>query len=698
MSTTSNTLTPIHFDRKKLSDETLRSLYEKLVFPRLIEEKMLILIRQGRVSKWFSGVGQEAISVGCAAALHDDEFIFTMHRNLGVFTTRQLPLDRLFLQWQGKAGGFTQGRDRSFHFGSKAHHIVGMISHLGPQLSLAAGVALAHKIRKEGKVSLAFTGDGATSQGEFHEALNVAAVWQLPVIFVIENNQYGLSTPTNEQYACKDLVDKAIGYGMKGVVVDGNNILDVYTTIAALAADMRENPQPVLVECKTFRVRGHEEASGTKYVPDDLQKIWAERDPIENYERYLLENQLITEGRIAELKMRFKKDINDAADFAFAQPTIESSEIAELADVFHPFEVQSLKFEAGETNNSYGLSHLNKFQISDTTALQTSNLKLQTKEIRFVDAISEGLREAMLRYDNLVLMGQDIAEYGGVFKITDGFVAQFGKDRVRNTPLCESAIVGSALGLSIGGMKAMVEMQFADFVSCGFNQIVNNLAKLNYRWGERADVVIRMPTGGSMGAGPFHSQSNEAWFTHVAGLKIFYPSTPQDAKGLLLAAFDDPNPVLFFEHKAMYRSLSGEVPEGFYTTDLKARVVQTSDAPPLSILTYGLGIQWATAACAVLGIKAEVIDLRVLVPLDYETIEKTVRKTGKVLILHEDNLFGGIGGEIAAWISEHLFEALDAPVMRVASLDMPIPFAASLEKIFLPEARLRVALEKLLKY
>jgi 2-oxoisovalerate dehydrogenase E1 component len=668
---TSNTLAPIHFDRKNLSDQTLRSLYEKLIYPRLIEEKMLILIRQGKVSKWFSGVGQEAISVGCAAALHDDEFIFTMHRNLGVFTTRQLPLERLFLQWQGKAGGFTRGRDRSFHFGSKAHHIVGMISHLGPQLSLAAGVALAHKIRKEGKVSLAFTGDGATSQGEFHEALNVAAVWKLPVIFVVENNQYGLSTPTNEQYACADLVDKAIGYGMKGVVVDGNNILDVYNTIAGLAADMRENPQPVLVECKTFRVRGHEEASGTKYVPDDLQKTWAKRDPIENFEHFLLENAVYTEGSLSEMKLDFKKKINEAADFAFAQPTIGSSENGELADVFAKNNTQ-LQFK--ETENP------------------------TKKEIRFVDAISEGLRESMLRYDNLVLMGQDIAEYGGVFKITDGFVAQFGKDRVRNTPLCESAIVGAALGLSIGGMKAMVEMQFADFVTCGFNQIVNNLAKLNYRWGEAADVVIRMPTGGSMGAGPFHSQSNEAWFTHVAGLKVFYPSTPEDAKGLLMAAFDDPNPVLFFEHKALYRSLSGAVTEGYFATDLNARVVQTAEMPPLSILTYGLGVQWAKAACAEMGVEAEIIDLRVLAPLDYETIEKTVRKTGKVLILHEDTLFGGIGGEIAAWISERLFEALDAPVMRVASLDMPIPFAQNLEKIFLPEHRLRVAMEKLLKY
>ena len=660
---------PIRFDRSNLTDETLLHLYKILVKPRLIEEKMLILLRSGKVSKWFSGIGQEAISVGCAAALLPDEMIFTMHRNLGVFTTRNVPLSNLYAQWQGKANGFTKGRDRSFHFGSMEHHIVGMISHLGPQLSLATGVALAHKMKKEGRVSLAFTGDGATSQGEFHEALNVAAVWKLPVIFIIENNQYGLSTPVSEQYACKDLVDKAIGYGMKGVVLDGNNILEVYNTISQLAADMREHPEPVLVEMKTFRVRGHEEASGTKYVPGELQKEWAMKDPIDNFEQFLLEKGIITEGVIEDLKKEFKKEINAAADAAFADANISSFAEYELNDIYKSHVYKEL----GQNN---------------------SNSKT---EKRFIDALSDGLKMAMIQHPNLVLMGQDIAEYGGVFKITDGFVEQFGRARVRNTPLCESAIVGCAMGLSLGGMKAMVEMQFADFVTCGFNQIINNLAKLHYRWGQNADVVIRMPCGGGMSAGPFHSQSNEAWFTHTPGLKVVYPSNPVDAKGLLLAAFDDPNPVLYFEHKGLYRSLSAQVPDDYYTVEIGKAAIARAGAD-MSIITYGMGVHWAIKATEELGIDAEIVDLRSLLPLDYDAIEKTVKKTHRALILHEDTLVGGLGGEIAAWISEHLFESLDAPVLRVASLDTPVPFAAALEKIFMPEDRLRVAMEKLCKY
>ena len=661
---------PIVFNRQNLSDDVLRNLYEKLIYPRLIEDKMLILLRQGKVSKWFSGVGQEAISVGCTAALQEDEMIFTMHRNLSVFTTRNVPLSMLYSQWQGKSHGFTKGRDRSFHFGTIKHHIVGMISHLGPQLSLASGVALAHKLKKEKKVSLAFTGEGATSQGEFHEALNVASVWKLPVIFIIENNQYGLSTPVNEQYACKDLVDRALGYGMKGVICDGNNILEVYNTISQLAAEMRENPHPVLVEMKTFRVRGHEEASGTKYVPGELQKAWSLKDPIDTYERFLLDNGVITEGYVEQLKQGFRNDINEAAEAAYAESTIESSVETELQDVYAPY-------------------------IPETElALAVTSSK---SEKRFVDAISDGLRLAMRKHENLVLMGQDIAEYGGVFKITDGFVAEFGKERVRNTPLCESAIIGCGLGLSLMNMKAMVEMQFADFVSCGFNQIVNNLAKLHYRWGQNADVVIRMPTGGGMGAGPFHSQSNEAWFTHTPGLKVVYPSNPQDAKGLLLAAFDDPNPVIFFEHKGLYRSLSDTILDDYYTVEIgKAAVAQEGTA--MSIITYGMGVHWASKAVKELGINAEIIDLRTLQPIDYDTIAESVKKTNKVIVLHEDTLWGGIGGEISAWISEHLFENLDAPVLRVASLDTPVPFAPSIEKIFLPEDRLRLAMKKLIMY
>lgn len=660
-------MSAIQYTQKGFSKETLLHLYEQLAKPRIIEEKMLNLLRQGRISKWFSGIGQEAISVGAACALLPDEVIFTMHRNLGVFTAREMPLDRMFCQWQGKRMGYTKARDRSFHFGAMEHHIVGMISHLGPQLSLAAGVAMAHKLRSEGRVSLAFTGEGATSQGEFHEALNVASVWKLPVIFLIENNGYGLSTRPNEQYACKDLVDRAAGYGMRSAKIDGNNILEVYATIQRIAEEMRKDPQPFLLECVTFRMRGHEEASGTKYVPKELMDEWAQKDPIENYEKWLLKEGILTEDYTKLLKDRYKKEVQKAVDVMFNEPEPIPDTEEELADVYAP---------------------------SSPSLLPSS---VTWKETRFIDALSDGLREAMRRHPELVLMGQDIADYGGVFKITDGFTAEFGKDRVRNTPLCESAIVGIGLGLSLKGIKSMVEMQFADFVTCGFNQIVNNLAKLHWRWGQTADMVIRMPTGGGSGAGPFHSQSNEAWFTHVPGLKVVYPSTPADAKGLLLAAFEDPNPVMFFEHKALYRSETNLVPEGFYTIEIgKARQVREGDS--VSILTYGLGVRWAEQVADEMGLEADIVDLRSLVPLDYEAITASVKRTNRVLILHEDTLFGGLGGEIAAWISEHLFEHLDAPVMRSASLDTPVPFAIPLEQNFFPTGRLKEQLEKLLGY
>lgn len=656
----------ITFSRQGFDNETLLHLYEQLVRPRLIEEKMLNLLRQGRISKWFSGIGQEAISVGAGTALLPDEFIFTMHRNLGVFTARDMPLDRLFCQWQGKRLGYTKGRDRSFHFGAMEHHIVGMISHLGPQLSLAAGVAMAHKLKKEGRVSLAFTGEGATSQGEFHEALNVASVWKLPVIFIIENNGYGLSTTANEQYACESLAERGRAYGMRYATIDGNNILEVYGTLQKIAGELRENPAPFLLECRTFRMRGHEEASGTKYVPKDLMEEWAQKDPLENYERWLLAEGILTESAQKNMRERYKKAIQTAVDAMFNEPEPLPNFEEELGDVYAPAPAPIAPGGAA-------------------------------RELRFIDAISESLREAMHRHPRLILMGQDIADYGGVFKITQGFVEAFGKERVRNTPLCESAIVGIALGLSLHGFKSMVEMQFADFVTCGFNQIVNNLAKLHWRWGQTADVVIRMPTGGGTGAGPFHSQSNEAWFTHVPGLKVVYPSTPADAKGLLLAAFEDPNPVLFFEHKALYRSESGMTPEGFYTVEIgKARQVRQGSA--LSIITYGLGVRWAEKVAEEMGVDADILDLRSLVPLDYAAISDSVKRTNRVLILHEDTLFGGIGGEIAAWISENLFEHLDAPVLRAASLDTPVPFAIPLEQHFFPVERMKRQIEHLLKY
>lgn len=655
------------FDRKGRSDDQLLDIYQHLVTPRLIEEKMLILLRQGKISKWFSGIGQEAISVGATLCLDQQEYILPMHRNLGVFTSRGVPLERLFEQFQGKANGFTKGRDRSFHFGTQDYNIVGMISHLGPQLGIADGISLASKLRKEERATLVFTGDGGSSQGDFHEALNVAAVWNLPVIFVIENNGYGLSTPSSEQFKFDSFVVKGPAYGMPAYSVEGNNILAVMNQLEDIAADIRKNPHPVIFEARTFRMRGHEEASGTKYVPKEVMDYWAGKDPVKCYEAYLV-SEGISERQLEEISKSIKSDINGAVKSAFAAEVISSEPEVERADMYFPF-VQEVKKPA-----------------------QT------TSEIRFVDAISQGLNEAMRLYPELVLMGQDIADYGGVFKITEGFLEEFGKERVRNTPLCESAIVGATLGLSIKGIKSVMEMQFADFVTCGFNQIINNLAKIHYRWGQAADVVIRMPTGAGVGAGPFHSQSNEAWFFHTPGLKIVYPSNPEEAKGLLLAAIEDPNPYLFFEHKYLYRSLSGEVPEGYYTTEVgKARIVK--EGTKATIVTYGMGVHWAKQLCEQeIFEEVEIIDLRTLLPWDRDTIQSSVQKTNRVLILHEDTMTGGVGAEIGAWISENCFEALDAPVKRVASLDTAVPFAAALERNFLPVQRLEDSLRSLLSY
>ncbi|GAB4093314.1 alpha-ketoacid dehydrogenase subunit alpha/beta [Flaviaesturariibacter terrae] len=671
----------MEFLRRGLDAAQLTDIYKKLLWPRLIEEKMLVLLRQGRISKWFSGIGQEAIAVGATMALEPDEWVMPLHRNLGVFTSRDMPLHRLFKQWQGAQDGYSLGRERSFHFGTRDHHICGMISHLGPQLAIADGVALAHKLRKEQKVSLAFTGDGGTSEGDFHEALNTAAVWELPVIFIIENNGYGLSTPSNEQFRCAQLADRARGYGMESVVIDGNNILTVYDTIKGVRDYCIREQKPFLVECMTFRMRGHEEASGTKYVPKELFEQWAQKDPISNYERWLHEEGVLQYSEIENIRSEFKHKIESELAIGFDSAPIVVDTKKEVQDVYAPLPPQTspptpLRGGEGSFVSAPGVG----------------------RELRFIDALKEGLRQSMEQHANLVLMGQDIAEYGGAFKITEGFVEQFGKERVRNTPLCESAIVGAALGLSLEGFKSMMEMQFADFATVGFNQIVNNLAKIHYRWGQNADVLIRMPTGAGVGAGPFHSQSNEAWFVKTPGLKVVYPSSPEDAKGLLIAAINDPNPVLYFEHKALYRSVSGPVPEGYYETPIgKARTVRTGD--DISIITYGAGVHWAEDyAAAHPEYSIEILDLRSLLPLDYEAVRAAVRKTGKVLLLHEDTLVGGIGGELAAWIAENCFENLDGPVLRCASLDTPVPFNMELEKNFLAKARLGEYVERLLAY
>jgi 2-oxoisovalerate dehydrogenase E1 component len=658
----------IEFDRKGFKDDELLTIFKSILKPRMIEEKMLILLRQGKISKWFSGWGQEAISVGTTYAMHGEEYIFPMHRNLGVFTTRNIPLNRLFSQFQGKMSGFTKGRERSFHFGTQEFNIVGMISHLGPQLALAVGVGLASRIRDEKKATLVFTGDGGASEGDFHEALNVASVWDLPVIFALENNCWGLSTPSSEQFRCKQFIDKGIGYGMEAIQINGNDILEVIRTVRSIAEDMRKNPKPVLLELMTFRMRGHEEASGTKYYPKGIQKEWEQYDPVTSFSEFLKSESILSDELEVELREEIKAEIQQGLDTAFAEEDIVPSVESELKDIYSNY---------------------------DQVVQNASGSK---SEKRFIDAIQDGLRQSMEKHDDLVLMGQDIAEYGGVFKVTEGFVDQFGKERVRNTPICESAIVGAGLGLSIAGMKAVVEMQFADFVTCGFNQIVNNLAKTHWRWGQNADVVVRMPTGAGVGAGPFHSQSNEAWFFHTPGLKILFPSSPYEAKGLLTAAIEDPNPVMFFEHKLLYRSIREEIPDAYYTLEIgKANTVQ--EGKDLTIISYGAAVHWAKQYAEEHSQwSVEIIDLRTLLPLDTESIYASVKKTGRVLVLHEDCLTGGIGSEIVALISENCFEDLDAPVKRIASLDTPVPFAANLERQFLPEDRIHESIEELMHY
>ncbi|NBB85506.1 MAG: dehydrogenase [Bacteroidetes bacterium] len=673
-------------------DIDLNALYQALLLPRCVEEKMLRLIRQGRISKWFSGYGQEAIAVGCTWALRSDDYILPTHRNLGVWTTREVPLRALMCQLMGRAGGFTKGRDRTFHFGLPEKRIIGMISHMAAMLPVACGLGQAAQLKGEDTVALAFCGDGASREGDFHEALNLAAVWQLPVVFVVENNGYGLSTPTDEAMAVERIADAGAGYGMPGESVDGNNVLAVIEAVRRSAARARTGEGPTLLEMRTFRVRGHEEASGTAYVPDERIEAWEQKDPVARFSKALVRQGILTPDDVEALADDLMDDVTDAVEYALAQPEVSSDRATERADVFAPPQPSSA------ANGTAANGSKAPIPAREATAAETGDVK----EFRFVDATREALWQAMEADDAVVLLGQDIGTYGGVFKVTEGFIEAFGRERVRDTPIIESGAVGAAMGLALRDLRPVLEIQYADFISCGFNQIVNNLATTHYRWGQPLNVTIRAPYGGGIGAGPFHSQAREAWFCHVPGLKVVIPSTPADIKGLLLSAIDDPNPVLVFEHKALYRSVKGTAPTAPVRVPLgKARIAR--EGTDATIVTYGQGVHWAVdaaeAQAEMTGASVEVVDLRTLTPWDRTAVLASVRKTHRVLVLQEATHTGGFGGELAATIAEDAFAHLDAPPVRVGALDTPVPFSTSLEeKVFSARTELAAALERLLNF
>ena len=655
------------------------NLYRALLLPRVIEEKMLRLIRQGRLSKWFSGYGQEAIAVGAAFALEKEDYILPMHRNLGVWTSRGLPLERLFCQLMGREGGFTKGRDRTFHFGLMESNIVGMISQLAAMLPVADGLGLAAQLENKSRVALTFVGEGATREGDFHEALNLASVWKLPVLFVVENNGYGLSTPTSAAIPVENIADSGLGYGMRSEIVDGNDIMAVIEAVSAARKRAIKGEGPTLLEMKTFRMRGHEEASGTKYVPPELMEQWAKLDPVARFEA--VASKKITAQKMAEVKIELAAEVHKVAEWALIQPEASSSTERELMDVFAT--------RASSNGHARKPDILNPADSSETV------------EMRFIDALSDALRTGMQEDAKTIMLGQDIAEYGGVFKVTQNFVEDFGAQRVRNTPIIESGAIGAAMGLALAGHRPIVEIQYFDFISCGFNQIVNNLATTHYRWGASLNVTIRAPFGGGIGAGPFHSQSMEAWFCHTPGLKVVIPSSPHDAKGLLLSSLDDPNPVLFLEHKKLYRSMKGMVPIESYRIPLGvANVVR--QGTDLSIITYGIGVSWALEEAAYWeskGLNIEIVDLRTLIPWDKATVIESVKKTNRVIILHEAPKTAGFGAEISAQISESVFEYLEAPPIRLGGLDMPIPFSKQIETdVYSAQSRLRAGIETLMAY
>lgn len=667
------------------SRKLLHEFYRFMLLTRRFEARISALGKEGKlVGGFFSSLGQEAISVGTTLALKPEDWVAPMIRNIGTVLVRGYTPAELFSQFLARRGGPNRGKDSNLHFGDPAHGVVGCISHLGPLVPIMTGVAMAGRMRGQGRVTMTYLGEGGCSVGDFHEGLNLAAVQKAPFVLVVENNGWSYSTPLESQTLVKDIASRAVGYGIRGLIGDGNDVVEVWKLTRRAVEDARAGGGPQLLEFKTFRRKGHAEHDDAKYVPREQVEAWTARDPIDRFEAWLRDHGKMTDAERRAIHGQIDRELAEGERIAAADRPPDPAEA--IRGVYADDAIVAVTPWARREGDP-------------VTAEPTEVVPPDAGgDVTYLEAIRRALFEEMERDDRVFCIGEDIGSYGGAFRVTQGLLEKFGAARVIDTPIAESATVGAALGAALAGMRPVVEFQFIDFISCAFNMIVQFVAKMRWRTGQAAPMVLRGPCGAGVHAGPFHSQTPEMWFVHTPGLKVVMPATPADARGLLKAAIRDDDPVVFLEHKYLYRRIKGSLPGGEGIVPI-GRAALRAEGDDLTIVTYGAMVHTVMAALPDLGLSAEVIDLRTLCPLDRGAVVRSVRKTHKLMIVHEDTRTGGIAGEIAAVVNEEAFDALDGPIVRVTAPDAPVPFSPNLEEAFLPGvADVTMAARKLHRY
>jgi pyruvate/2-oxoglutarate/acetoin dehydrogenase E1 component/TPP-dependent pyruvate/acetoin dehydrogenase alpha subunit len=681
---------------------TLLKLLYGLRLTRSLEERLEFkLYRQGRIyGSVFTSRGQEALSVGGALAFEPSDVLCPSHRDMGVYLLRGMTVERVLGNYMGREIGPCRGRDGNIHTGDMELGLVAFVSHLADSIPVAAGVALSYRMRQRPNVAGVFFGDGASSRGDFHEGLNFAAVHRLPVVFICNNNQYAYSTPLHLQMAVPGVAERSIGYGFPTHTVDGNDVIEVHRVVSEAVRRARTGGGPTLIEGRTFRMTGHSGHDDASYVPRELLEEWARKDPIERLVETLQGEGLLSEEESAELDRRIEEEIDRGLEAAerSPEPAAESALLEVYSDP--PYRAATPPWRQRRDERT-PVERLAAAPVLAAPRLGEGAAD-RDSAVTYVDAIRQGILEEMEADPDVFILGEDIGRYGGAFKATRGLYERFGAERVIDTPISESGIVGAAIGAALAGMRPIVEMQFIDFISCAFDQITSFAAKCRYRWGPSVPIVVRGPCGGGVSGGPYHSQNVESYFLHTPGLKIVAPATARDARALLRSAVRDNDPVLYFEHKYLYRRVREILPPAEEDIVPIGKAVCRRRGRDLSIVTFGAMVYRALEAAETLaaeGAEVEVLDLRTLLPLDTDALLESVARTGKVILLHEATLTGGIGGELAALIAEHVFEYLDGPIRRIAAADTPSPFSRSLESYTLPQLDdvVRVARE-LLEY